>query len=87
VIKAQAVFNRNGVAHGSIQLGQIVDFIVFVQIPDSHAIEIHHKIVFVLAQNVTGFEISLPNIAIMKVSQPQRKLFQGPAFGLFIRQG
>jgi len=87
VIKTQAIFNRYGVAQGSIQLGQIIDFIVFAQPPDSDAIEIHHEIVSILAQNVTGFEISLPNIAIVKISQPQRKLFQGPAFDLLIGQG
>jgi hypothetical protein len=65
VIKTQAISNRYGVAQGSIQLGQIIDFIVFAQPPNPHAIEIHHEIVPILTQNVIGFEISLPNIAIV----------------------
>ena len=87
MIKAQPVFYGNSVADGSIELGQIVDFIVLAQPPDSDAIEIHHEIVSILTQNVAGFEISLPNIAIVKVSQPQRKFFQSPAFDFSLGQG
>jgi len=77
----------NGVADRGIQLGQVVDFILSAQVPDSHTVKIHHKIVSILVQNVAGFEISLPHIGIMKISQPYRKLFQGPAFDFFVGQG
>jgi len=84
VIKAQAVFNRNGVAHGSIQLGQIVDFIVFAQTANSHAVEINHEIVAILAQDVAGFKISLPDMGVMEFSQPQSKFLHGSAFETLI---
>jgi len=45
MIKAQPVFDGNGIANGSIELGQIVDFIGFTQAANSDTVKINHKII------------------------------------------
>jgi hypothetical protein len=84
MIKAQTVFDAHRVADRRVKLSQIDDFFMFAQTADSDAIKVHHAIFSVPAQNIFGFEISLPDAGIIKFVQPQRKPFQGPAFGALI---
>ena len=71
MIKAQTIFDGNGVAHGCVELGQVDDFLLLTYAPDFDAVKIQHVIFSVPAQNVIGFEISLPDMGIIEFPQPQ----------------